>query len=41
MGESKLDLLRGTHVMVLQTLEVIYPLPGYGIARRIEQGDKK
>jgi transcriptional regulator len=38
MGESKLDLLQGTlDVMVLQTLEVIGPLHGYGIARRIEQ----
>ena len=38
MGESKLDLLQGTlDVMVLQTLEVMGPLHGYGIARRIEQ----
>jgi hypothetical protein len=38
MGVSKLDLLQGTlDVMVLQTLEVIGPLHGYGIARRIEQ----
>lgn len=38
MGESKLDLLQGTlDVMVLQTLEVLGPLHGYGIARRIEQ----
>ena len=38
MGEPKLDLLQGTlDVMVLQTLEVMGPLHGYGIARRIEQ----
>jgi PadR family transcriptional regulator PadR len=38
MGESKLDLLQGTlDVMVLQTLQVMGPLHGYGIARRIEQ----
>jgi len=38
MQESKLDLLQGTlDVMVLQTLEVLGPLHGYGIARRIEQ----
>ena len=38
MGKSKLDLLQGTlDVMVLQTLEVMGPLHGYGIARRIEQ----
>src|SRR3954462_4121790 len=38
MGPSKLDLLQGTlDVMVLQTLEVLGPLHGYGIARRIEQ----
>jgi len=36
MGKSKLDLLQGTlDVMVLQTLEVMGPLHGYGIARRI------
>lgn len=38
MGRPKLDLLQGTlDVMVLQTLEVLGPLHGYGIARRIEQ----
>src|SRR5579859_2780198 len=38
MTQSKLDLLQGTlDVMVLQTLEVLGPLHGYGIARRIEQ----
>lgn len=38
MGQSKLDLLQGTlDIMVLQTLEVLGPLHGYGIARRIEQ----
>jgi transcriptional regulator len=35
---SKLDLLQGTlDLMVLQTLEVMGPLHGYGLARRIEQ----
>ena len=35
---SKLDLLQGTlDVMVLQTLEAMGALHGYGIARRIEQ----
>jgi PadR family transcriptional regulator, regulatory protein PadR len=38
MSQAKLDLLQGTlDVMVLQTLEVLGPLHGYGIARRIEQ----
>jgi transcriptional regulator len=38
MGQSRLDLLQGTlDLMVLQTLEVLGPLHGYGIARRIEQ----
>ena len=38
MHRAKLDLLQGTlDVMVLQTLEVLGPLHGYGIARRIEQ----
>ena len=38
MGDSKADLLHGTlDLMVLQTLEVLGPLHGYGIARRIEQ----
>lgn len=38
MKESKLDLLQGTlDLMVLQTLEVMGPLHGYAIARRIEQ----
>ena len=38
MSGSKLDLLQGTlDVMVLQTLEAMGPLHGYGIARRIEQ----
>jgi PadR family transcriptional regulator, regulatory protein PadR len=35
---DKLDLLQGTlDVMVLQTLDVLGPMHGYGIARRIEQ----
>ena len=38
MPESKLDLLQGTlDLMVLRTLDVLGPLHGYGIARRIEQ----
>jgi PadR family transcriptional regulator PadR len=38
VSESKLDLLQGTlDVMVLQTLEAMGALHGYGIGRRIEQ----
>lgn len=38
MADSKLDLLQGTlDLMVLQTLDVMGPIHGYGIARRIEQ----
>ena len=38
MPDPKLDLLQGTlDIMVLQTLDVLGPLHGYGIARRIEQ----
>jgi PadR family transcriptional regulator, regulatory protein PadR len=38
MGDPKADLLHGTlDLMVLQTLDVLGPLHGYGIARRIEQ----
>lgn len=38
MNETKLDLLQGTlDVMVLQTLETMGALHGFGIARRIEQ----
>ena len=38
MANEKLDLLQGTlDVMVLQTLAVLGPQHGYGIARRIEQ----
>jgi len=38
MGKGKLDLLQGSlDLMVLQTLEAMGPLHGYGIARRIEQ----
>ncbi len=38
MPDSKLDLLQGTlDLMVLQTLDVMGPVHGYGIARRIEQ----
>ncbi|SPE42776.1 Transcriptional regulator, PadR family [Candidatus Sulfopaludibacter sp. SbA3] len=36
--ERKRDVLQGTlDLMVLQTLDVLGPLHGYGIARRIEQ----
>jgi transcriptional regulator len=38
MQRAKLDLLQGTlDLMVLQTLTVMGPQHGYGIARRIEQ----
>jgi PadR family transcriptional regulator PadR len=37
MGDSKSDILQGTlDLMVLQTLDAMGPLHGYGIARRIE-----
>ncbi len=36
--ESRSDILQGTlDLMVLQTLDAMGPLHGYGIARRIEQ----
>jgi len=38
MVQARLDLLQGTlDLMVLQTLNALGPLHGYGIARRIEQ----
>ena len=38
MGENRSDILQGTFdLMVLQTLEAMGPLHGYGVARRIEQ----
>jgi PadR family transcriptional regulator PadR len=38
MADPKSDILQGTlDLMVLQTLEAMGPLHGYGIARRIEQ----
>ncbi len=38
MAETRSDILQGTlDLMVLQTLEAMGPLHGYGIARRIEQ----
>ncbi|MBK5295407.1 MAG: PadR family transcriptional regulator [Acidobacteriia bacterium] len=38
MAQVKVDLLQGTlDLMVLQTLDTMGPLHGYGIARRIEQ----
>jgi len=37
-SKSKADVLQGTlALMVLKTLDVLGPLHGYGIARRIEQ----
>jgi len=42
MAVSKLDLLQGTlDLMVLQTLETMGPLHGYGIARRIETVERE
>jgi transcriptional regulator len=36
--ETKVDVWQGTlSLMVLTTLEMLGPLPGFGIARRIEQ----
>ena len=38
MGDSKSAILQGTlDLMVLQTLDAMGPLHGYGVARRIEQ----
>src|SRR3982075_3738404 len=38
MGDTKSDILQGTlDLMVLQTLDAMGPLHGYGVARRIEQ----
>jgi PadR family transcriptional regulator PadR len=38
MTNEKLDVLQGTlALMILKTLEVMGPVHGYGIARRIEQ----
>jgi PadR family transcriptional regulator, regulatory protein PadR len=38
MSKGKSEILQGTlDLMVLQTLDVLGPLHGYGIARRIEQ----
>src|SRR4051794_1355059 len=38
MAENKSEILQGTlDLMVLKTLEIMGPLHGYGIARRIEQ----
>src|SRR5215813_7397935 len=38
MGDDKSEILQGTlDLMVLQTLDTMGPLHGYGIARRIEQ----
>ena len=41
MPDSKLDLLQGTlDLMVLKTLATMGAMHGYGIARRIEQGER-
>jgi PadR family transcriptional regulator PadR len=38
MADTRSDILQGTlDLMVLQTLDVMGPMHGYGIARRIEQ----
>jgi PadR family transcriptional regulator, regulatory protein PadR len=38
MGDEKSEILQGTlDLMVLQTLDTMGPLHGYGIAKRIEQ----
>jgi transcriptional regulator len=38
MKQAKSDILPGTlNLMVLRTLDILGPLHGYGIARRIEQ----
>lgn len=38
MAEAKSEILQGTlDLMVLQTLDALGPLHGYGIAKRIEQ----
>ena len=38
MSESKSDIMQGTlDLMVLKTLDVMGPMHGYGIARRLEQ----
>src|SRR5262245_481588 len=38
MGDDKSEILQGTlDLMVLQTLDTMGPLHGYGIAKRIEQ----
>ena len=41
MPPEKLDVKQGTlALMILRTLEVLGPLHGYGIARRIEETSK-
>ena len=41
MAEKKLDVKQGTlALMILRTLEVLGPLHGYGVARRIEETSK-
>lgn len=41
MADDKLDVKQGTlALMILRTLEVLGPLHGYGVARRIEETSK-
>lgn len=41
MGDDKPDILNGTlALMTLRTIDVLGPIHGYGIARRIEQGSQ-
>lgn len=41
MANNKLDVQQGTlALMILKTLEVLGPLHGYGVARRIEETSK-
>ncbi len=41
MPADKLEILTGTlALMVLRTIQVLGPIHGYGIARRIEQGSQ-
>jgi PadR family transcriptional regulator PadR len=41
MDNEKADILNGTlALMTLRTIEVLGPIHGYGIARRIEQGSQ-
>ena len=38
MGDKRIDILQGTlDLLILRTLDVLGPLHGWGIARRLEQ----